>query len=116
MAKATVLCPTEKLDTLTNTPGAAVAVDDIVVINTRICVAYADVAAGAKGEFIHRAEEIEAPKAAVAITEGDTAYWDSAANVFTNVVGLNTKCGMFLESALAGDATARLRLDNSVAV
>lgn len=49
-------------------------------------------------------------KAAVAITNKQVAYWDNAAKVVTNVAGGNTKIGIFQAAALAGDATATVKL------
>lgn len=109
-----LFCGTDKIKTMNHTPGTLLAVDEIRLINGRVCVAFGDIAASEEGSVIYAAEDIEAPKAAVAITEGETAYWDDTAKLFTNVLTSNTKCGIFRKAALSGDANARLELDNSV--
>jgi predicted RecA/RadA family phage recombinase len=117
MAKITkLLCSTDNIRTLTHTPGSALEADEIALVNSLVCVAYADIAAAAAGEMIYQADEMDVPKAAVAIVEGDVAYWDAGAALFTNVVGSNTKCGVFIEAADSGDATARLELNNGLAL
>ena len=79
----------------------------------RVLVAMDTYAANIPGIYVYEGR-IQAAKAAVAIAAGDTAYWDTGALVFTNVVSTNVKCGIFVESALSGDAEAVLELDNSV--
>lgn len=117
MAKVTAVhSGTHKIKTLAHSPVAAVEVDDVTIIGTRVCIAYADVDAAAEGQFIYAADEVEVPKAAVAIAEGEIAYWDPLANNFTNVSTSNTKCGMWIRAAIAGDATGFIELDNSVAL
>ena len=77
-------------------------------------VAITDIANGAAGTGVtHGVFDI--PKAAVAITRKTEAYWDNAARVVTNVAGGNTRIGIFQAAALAGDATARVKLIASIA-
>ena len=111
MSKAVVLCPPNQLKTLVSTAGADVGVDDVALINGKVTIAMADLSAGADGEFIYVASEIEHAKAAVAITEGDAAYWDNTAKVFTNVATANTLCGLFRLAQLSGDADANIALN-----
>lgn len=54
------------------------------------------------------------PKAAVALTLGQKAYWDDAAKLVTNVVGANTLIGAFQYAQIAGDATAIVVLNGTV--
>lgn len=56
---------------------------------------------------------VDHPKAAVAITLGDLAYWDNTAKLVTNVSTSNTKIGVFTRAALSGDATGRVRLNGA---
>lgn len=56
----------------------------------------------------------EHAKAAVSITAGDTAYWDNAAKLITNVSTSNTKIGVFVQAQVSGDATGRVRLNGTV--
>ena len=114
MPTVQILSPAHRLSTLVHAPGAAVAVDTVTVINGRVTVAYADVEAGADGQFVYAADEVLATKAAVTITEGDSAYWDPTAENFTNVdgAGANTLCGMWRAAAASGDAEGYLALDS----
>ncbi|WP_313337286.1 capsid cement protein [Sphingobium yanoikuyae] len=54
------------------------------------------------------------PKAAVAPARKTLAYWDNAAKVVTNVVGSNTKIGIFRAAGLSGDATIAVKLIPSI--
>ena len=111
-----VKSPSEHNRTIHYAHSAAVSTDDILLVNGRVLIAYADLAADEEGMYFIIADEVEAPKAAVAIAAGDAAYWDNGASNFTNVVGTNTKCGMFRKAAVGGDANGNLRLDNTVNV
>ena len=112
MAKATITSG-QDFDSLKMAAPAAVAAGDIVVIGGRVLVAYSDAAQNAQNVYVHEAR-LEAPKAAVAIASGATLYWDAAANVFTTVAVGNTKCGMAIEPALAGDALVQIAFTNEV--
>jgi len=114
MALASVVCMPQHLRTLNHTDASAQAVDTILLISGRVCVAYGDLAANEEGSYIYEASELEVPTAAVTIVAGETAYWDNGAQLFTNVVGTNTKCGMFRKAAASGDAIASMELVNSV--
>lgn len=114
MSKATVLSPSHANKTIHLAHTAAVAADDVLLLNGRVLIAYSNHAANESGQWYFQCDEIEHAKAAVAILAGQTAYWDNAASVFTNVVGTNTKCGVFRKAQLAGDASCNLRLDNTV--
>jgi len=112
MALATITSG-HKYDALKHSHTAAIVAGTIMLLLSRVLVARNDSAANAANVFIHEAD-IEAPKAAVTIVAGDTAYWDNTNNVFTNVVGTNTKCGMFTEAAATADAVAQIHLTNDV--
>lgn len=51
------------------------------------------------------------PKAAGAVTIGAKLYWDAANKVVTTTAGGNTLIGAATEAALAGDASATVRLN-----
>lgn len=113
MAKAKVRCSIGKVKTLQHTASGAIAVDDIVVVNGRVCVAYADIANGDSGQMIYQADEIDAPKASgVTIEAGDDAYWDNGNSVFTNVEGSNILCGIFRQGAGSSATECNLELNN----
>jgi predicted RecA/RadA family phage recombinase len=76
-------------------------------------VASTDIKSGAAGIGVTRGV-FDLPKAAVAITRKTLAYWDNTAKVVTNVVGTNTKIGIFQASALSGDAVARVKLVTAI--
>jgi len=52
------------------------------------------------------------PKAAVAITAGERAFWNGTA--FTNVEADNIAAGWFLENAAGGTATVKMCLHNEL--
>lgn len=80
---------------------------------SRVVVALDAYAANVTGIYAHEGR-IQAAKAAEAIAAGDTAYWDDTAKVFTKTASTNKKCGIFVESAVSGDAEAVLDLCNCV--
>lgn len=114
MATATNLIDSVRTKTMKYTHNAAVTIGELVLAGGRLLIAYDAILINAEGVYIYASGKVEAPKAAVAITSGEIAYWDSGAAVITNVVGANTKHGMFIEDALAGDANGVFELDNSV--
>lgn len=72
-------------------------------------VAFTDVASGAIANFAIKGV-FELAKAAVAVTQGEAAYWDNTAKVVTNVPTSNTLIGAFTVAAAIGDAKAKVRL------
>ena len=52
------------------------------------------------------------PKAAVAISKGERAFWNGTA--FTNVEGTNIATGWFVSAADAGDSTVQMYLHNEL--
>lgn len=113
MAQATAITSGQNYKSIRKAHTAALAALEIILLANRVLIARNATAANADNTFIHEAE-IEAPKAAVTIAAGETAYWDDTAKVFTNVVGTNTKCGMFTEDAASGAAVAQIYLSNEV--
>ena len=85
----------------------------VMLLRSRVLVPLNAAAANVDNIWVFEAD-IEHAKAAVAILAGETAYWDNTAKVFTNVVGANTKCGVFTEDAAIADATAQIYLTNEV--
>lgn len=114
MATATVHSDPSRIKTLVHAPASDILVDTLVLINSMLCIAYEDVDTGVDGQFICQAEEVEAPLAAVTVTEGSVAYWDNAANNFTNVVGSNTKQGYFRKAAGSSDGVCFVTLDGTL--
>ena len=70
-----------------------------------------DVSEDDTGELVVKAPLVQVDKAAVAITAGEAAYYDSGNDVFTNVVGSNRKCGYFAGDAALAAATAVIWFD-----
>jgi predicted RecA/RadA family phage recombinase len=97
------------LRTLKHTHSAALTPGKVLVANGQVLVAVNTTAASVENVFIYRGR-VEMDKAAVAVAAGEAAYWDDTAKNVTNVVGTNTKCGIFLEAAVAGASTAVLML------
>ena len=55
------------------------------------------------------------PKAAGAVTAGAKLYWDNTAFNVTTTATSNTLIGAAIKAAASGDATARVRLNGTVA-
>lgn len=92
---------------------AAVVALTVLLLRSRVLVPLNDTDAAADNLWVFEGL-IEHAKAAVTILAGETAYWDDTAKVFTNVVGTNTKCGVFTEDAASGTAVAQIYLTNEV--
>lgn len=87
--------------------GAAFLVGSILAVASTDAATGTTVVGVTKGVF-------DLPKAAGAITQGQKLYWDNAAfNVTTTAAG-NTLMGAATQGAAAGDATARVKLNQSV--
>ena len=115
MATAKNLTDSIRTKTLKYTNASAVSAGDIVTINGKVCIALDDYDANAEGIYIWGSDMIEGPKEAnLAVTAGETAYWDATNSVFTSSdgAGANTKVGVFVESAAATDTTCVLALIN----
>lgn len=115
MASAENLTDSVRTKTLKYTHTAAVAKNDIILLGGRVLVAIDAVLANAAGIYIHAAERIEMPKeAALAITAGDTVYWDNTNSVITKTSTANTKCGIAVKDAAGSASVVIIELDNSV--
>lgn len=112
MPSATVRGPSHRIKTLVHAPAADASVDDVLLVNGNVLIAYGDIATGVDGEWIYAATDVEVSKAAVTILEGQPAYWDDTAKLFTNVATANTLCGKFVKAAASGDALAYVDLRN----
>jgi predicted RecA/RadA family phage recombinase len=89
----------------TLTSGAGFLVGSIFAIATSAAASGASVEGDTVGVFDH-------PKAAGAATQGQLAYWDNTAFVFTTSAasGANKLIGAFTQAAASGDATGRVKL------
>lgn len=115
MATAELRCATSRIVTITHASASAATVGDILLANTRVLVAYDDLAADEAGEWIIQADELLVPKVgSQAWTEGDVVYWDDTAKNFTKTTTSNTKCGFVLVAAGSADTTGLIKLDNSI--
>lgn len=94
----------------------AIAYGSVVNLTNRIGVAAENIAAGATGS-LYVTGVFELPAAAVALSVGDTLYWDPVANNLTNVALNNIPAGWATEPKLLAATVARVRLgDNSYVV
>lgn len=75
-------------------------------------VAMVDVANGAAANFMVEGV-IDLAKAAGAVTQGALVYWDNTAKNVTTTLTANTKIGVATQAAQSGDATVRVRLNES---
>jgi predicted RecA/RadA family phage recombinase len=101
-------------DTITLTAPYAVASGAGLLVGAVFAVAAA--AAALNGAVESKVTGVfDLPKAAGAVTQGQKIYWDNAAKVVTTTVGANTLIGAATQPAAGGDATARVRLNGTVA-
>ncbi|NUM33405.1 MAG: DUF2190 family protein [Candidatus Brocadiae bacterium] len=84
---------------------------DVAEVGDIVGVVQEDVDSGDTGALeIEHVQDL--PKAAVTVTAGQKAFWDSANEEFTNVRGANKFAGFFVEGAASGAATAKIKLMN----
>jgi len=81
-----------------------------VVIGNLVAVPTALIKDGEEGVVELVGEWAFKKEAALVITKGDKVFWDNAAKE-VDKTGSNTPMGVCSASALAGDATVRVRLD-----
>lgn len=114
--KVDILSGTSRLETLQHEPSEDVGVDEVKVINGRVCIAYDDMIAGDPGNFVHACEHMEFPNAAdEAFNEGEPIYFDEGDDQFHNADDNGRiKCGMVLKSVGSSDDKVKARLDNTV--
>lgn len=115
MAIAKNLTDSVRTKILKYTHNADVAKNDIILLVGRVLVSLDAVLANAVGIYIHAAERMEMPKeASLAVTAGDTVYWDNTNSVITKTATSNTKCGIAVEDAAGAASLVIIELDNSV--
>lgn len=113
MAKAKIYCSTNRIKTLKAAPNADVQVDDLVVINNLLTIAYANTKQNTVGEFVYAADEVALPKATgSAINAGALLYWDADTSKVTTTVGSNKKIGIALAGAGSDDTEVLAALDS----
>jgi predicted RecA/RadA family phage recombinase len=95
-----------------HTHTAAVAAGDELLVNGSLVVAINDAAANAENVYAYRGR-FSIAKAAVAVAAFEAAYWDDTNKVVTNVATGNTRCGIFVEAAAAGDAEAVVNINEN---
>lgn len=88
-----------------HTPGSALSAGDVVVVGSLVGIAATDIAAGKLGAILVDGV-FEFPKAAEALSVGDSAYWDAGASNVTATASGNTLVGIVVAAAASGDAVA----------
>ena len=94
------------------TPGAAVAIGDVVVQGELVGVARGPIAAGALGALAVDGvfDFAKATSGGSAITAGANVYWDDTNNVATTTASGNKLIGKCVKAAVDADAKVRVRL------
>lgn len=98
--------------TWTNGTGSAVSSGDVVKVGDLICIALGDIADGATGELALQEVWTVAKATSLAISQGDSVYWDVADGNFNKTSTDNTYGGKAFMDAAADDTTFQIRLDN----
>lgn len=95
-------------------PSGGVSSGDPVLIGNLFGVAATDAVQGAETELVVTGV-YDLPKAAVAVTAGDVAYFDASAGAVStdDDTGTNLRVGVFITAAADSAATARVRLDGA---
>lgn len=96
-------------ENLTIPAPAAISSGDVVIVGEIIGVAAAGAAIGESVDVVTEGV-FELSKAAEAFAVGAAIYWDSASKLATSTATDNTKIGVAIEAAAAGDATACVKL------
>lgn len=114
MADAHIRCPVDRIKTMNHVATADMTAGEVALVNGRVSVAYESVSNGDAVQLVYAADDVDMPKAAVAIDAGDALYWDNGnGNVTTSASG-NTKCGMARKAAASGDAVVGIELINAI--
>lgn len=102
-------------NTIKHTPGSAVTASDVILIDSKICIAKNDIPAGVEGELDTNGEFKFAKTAATAYTQGKPLYWDVADQEATEDadLGTNKLIGWVTASALAADTEVQGFLVNN---
>jgi predicted RecA/RadA family phage recombinase len=87
------------------TPAGDVAAGDVVVINSRLFIAHADIAANALGALSAGDASYTIAKDTSTFAVGDPWYWDAGAKLATSTSGGNTFGGFCEGAAATGLAT-----------
>lgn len=109
MAKAARITSSKHYAAIKMAHTAAVEALDIIALDGRVLVALIDAEADVENDYVFECN-LEAPMAAVTISGLEVAYWDNSAGNFTNVVGSNIKCGMFLRDQADTDTECKVYL------
>ncbi len=96
-------------DRIVVTAAAAILSGQAMLVGAIVGVAETSAAIGEETVLV-LSGVFELPKAAVAIAQGVTVYWDNVAKNVTTVVGSNTLMGKSFNATIAGDAVAQIRL------
>jgi predicted RecA/RadA family phage recombinase len=92
------------------TPGADVAVGDVVVQGDLVGVAKVEIKSGKLGALTVDGVYDFAKNTGVAYTVGQLLYWDDTANVVTTTATGNKLIGKVVRAAASADTTVRVRL------
>jgi predicted RecA/RadA family phage recombinase len=94
------------------TPGAAVAIGDVIVQGELVGVARGPIAANALGSLAVDGvfDFSKATSGGSAITAGANVYWDDTNNVATTTASGNKLIGKCVKAAADADAKVRVRL------
>nr|WP_321513147.1 DUF2190 family protein [uncultured Pseudodesulfovibrio sp.] len=99
-----------KTMTYTNGTGSTIVSGTPVKVGTRLGIASTDIVDGGAGDLLM--EEVHSlPKAAVAVSQGNKAYWDDTAKKITNVATANILVGVFWSDAADVDADVPVKLN-----
>lgn len=114
MAKAKVYCSTNRIKTLKAVAAASAEVDDLVVVNSMLTIAYASVAKDNVGLYIYAADEVALPKGSGAINAGDLLYWDAGNGVVTKTPSTHKLVGFAIDGAGSSDTEVMACLDSRI--
>lgn len=97
-------------DVIDYTPAVAASAGDVVVQGNLLGVVQNDIAANRLGGLCVDGV-FNLPKGGDAFAVGDTVYWDDTNNVATLTPAGNTRAGVCVKAAAAGDATVNVNLE-----
>lgn len=92
-----------------NATSKEIKAGDVVVLEGRIGVAGCDIPAGETGS-VHVTGVFEVPKDGSAFAVGAKAYYKAGDAVFTSEESGNTTAGWVVAVAVAGDASAKIKI------
>lgn len=94
---------------ISHTPAADIASGDVVVIGSLVGIATGDITSGKEGEVALTGVYEVAKEAALAVAQGDTVYWDDAADE-ADKTNTNTEMGTAVAAAAGADTTVLVLL------